>query len=64
LNRESTAVVIGDGTFIGVSSVILPNARLGKRCVIGANSVVTAGYYPDGSVLMGSPAQIIRKAKA
>jgi acetyltransferase-like isoleucine patch superfamily enzyme len=60
LNREPASVEIGENCFLGTGSVILPNVRLGRRCVVGANAVVTAGNYPDGSVLAGIPAKIIR----
>jgi serine acetyltransferase len=52
-------VEIGDGTFIGIGTVILPNVRIGRMCYIGANSVVTQSI-PDFSVAAGSPARIIR----
>lgn len=52
-------VSIGDHTWIGVGSIILPNVHIGKRCVIGANSVVLKDI-PDYSVAVGSPARVIR----
>jgi acetyltransferase-like isoleucine patch superfamily enzyme len=59
LNEESF-VEIGSGSFIGIGCTILPNVRIGKQCVIGANSVVTKSI-PDYSVAVGSPAIIIKK---
>jgi len=53
-------VVIGDGAWIGHGSVVLPGARIGKHCVIGANSVVT-GEIPDFSVAVGNPARVIKQ---
>ena len=52
-------VEIGDGTFVGMGSVILPNVRIGRRCYIGANSVV-ASDIPDYSMAAGTPARVIR----
>jgi len=57
---EDTFVEIGDGTFLGFASLIMPNVRIGKRCVIGAHSVVTSDV-PDYSVAIGSPARVIRR---
>lgn len=32
---------IGDGSYIGINAVIVDNVKIGKHCVIGANSVFT-----------------------
>jgi acetyltransferase-like isoleucine patch superfamily enzyme len=53
-------VSIGDGSWIGHGTVVLPGARIGKHVVIGANSVVT-GEIPDFSVAVGNPARVIRR---
>jgi len=58
LNEESF-VEIGDGTFLGFGAVVLPNVRIGRYCVIGANSCVTRDV-PDYSVAAGNPAVVIR----
>ncbi len=52
-------VHIGDGTLVG-ECVSIIGARIGKHCVIGANSVVTRDI-PDYSVAVGSPARVIKK---
>jgi carbonic anhydrase/acetyltransferase-like protein (isoleucine patch superfamily) len=52
---------IGDGTLIGIKSVILNGAEIGRNCVVGANSLVTEGKkIPDGSLVLGSPAKVVR----
>jgi acetyltransferase-like isoleucine patch superfamily enzyme len=53
-------VTIGDGSWIGYGSVVLPGASIGDHVVIGANSVVT-GEIPSYSVAVGSPAKVIRR---
>jgi acetyltransferase-like isoleucine patch superfamily enzyme len=53
------AVEIGDGSWIGENVAIL-GAKVGKHCVIGANSVVTHDI-PDYCVAVGSPAAVIKK---
>jgi acetyltransferase-like isoleucine patch superfamily enzyme len=55
----STYVVIGEGSFIGTKTIILPNVRIGKGCVVGAGSVVTRDI-PDFCVAFGSPAKVVR----
>lgn len=52
-------VSIGDGSYIGINSVIVGNVKIGKHCVIGANSTVTKDI-PDYSVAVGNPAKIIK----
>jgi carbonic anhydrase/acetyltransferase-like protein (isoleucine patch superfamily) len=52
---------IGDYSLIGINSVVLNGAKIGKYCVIGANSLITENMQiPDGSLVMGSPAKIIK----
>lgn len=53
-------VEIGDDTWIGGNVTILPGVHIGKRCVIGAGSLVTKDI-PDDSLAYGSPCRVIRK---
>ena len=54
---------IGDGSLIGMGSIVLNGAKIGKNCLIGAGSLVLQNQeIPDGSVAMGSPAKIRRAA--
>jgi len=55
---------IGDNTLMGIGSIVLNGAKIGRDCIVGANSLVTLGKrFPDGVLIMGSPAKIIRKLK-
>jgi acetyltransferase-like isoleucine patch superfamily enzyme len=54
-------VEIGEECKIYNNALILPGVILGKHCVVAANSVVREGLYPDFSILVGSPAVIIKK---
>ena len=49
---------IGEDTWIGNCSVVMAN--VGKKCVIGAGSVVTSPVE-DYSIVAGNPARLIRK---
>ena len=52
---------IGDGTLIGIKSVVMNGAKIGKNCLVGAGSLVTEGKeFPDGSMIMGTPAKVVR----
>jgi carbonic anhydrase/acetyltransferase-like protein (isoleucine patch superfamily) len=53
---------IGDGSLIGIKSVILNGAKIGKNCLIGAASFVGEGKeIPDGSLVLGTPGRIVRQ---
>ena len=56
---DDSFVEIGEGSFLGFGAVVLPNVRIGKHCVIGANSCVTRSV-PDYSVATGNPAIVVR----
>ena len=53
---------ISDDTLIGIGSTILNKAKIGKNCIIGANTLVTENkVIPDNSLVLGSPGKVIRK---
>ena len=51
---------IGDGSWLGYGTVVLPGATIGRHVVIGANSVVR-GEIPDFCVAAGNPAKVISR---
>ena len=53
-------VVIGEDTWIGNGSLIMAN--VGKKCIVGAGSVVTKDVE-DYSIVVGNPARVIKKRK-
>lgn len=59
IDSERSEVLIGAGSFIGFGATILPGARIGRNCMVGAGSVV-AGTIPDNSVAAGVPAKVLR----
>lgn len=53
---------VGDGSLIGIGAVVLNGAKIGKGCVVGAGALVTEGKeFPDGSMILGSPAKAVRE---
>ena len=40
-------------------------ARIGRHCLVGAGALVTEGKeFPDGSMILGSPARVVRPLSA
>jgi carbonic anhydrase/acetyltransferase-like protein (isoleucine patch superfamily) len=53
---------VGDESLIGIGAVVLNGARIGKHCLVGAGALVTEGKsFPDGSMILGSPAKVVRQ---
>lgn len=53
---------IGDGSLVGIGAVVLNGARIGKHCLVAAGALVTEGKsFPDGSLIVGSPAVVKRE---
>ncbi len=56
---------IGNDTLIGIQAVILNGARIGAQCLVGAGAVVTENkVFPDGSMILGAPARVVRQLSA
>ena len=53
------SVRIGEGCWIGERVCILPGITIGKKCVVGAGSIVTKNI-PDYCMVAGSPAKVIK----
>ena len=60
INDKSGDVVIEEDVWLGAGATILAGVRLGRGCIIGANSLVTKDV-PPYAVVAGSPAKIIKK---
>lgn len=52
---------IGDGTLVGIKSVVLNGAVIGEGCLIGANTLIPERkQIPPHSLVMGSPGRVVR----
>jgi carbonic anhydrase/acetyltransferase-like protein (isoleucine patch superfamily) len=53
--------MVGDNSLIGMGAILLNGAKVGKNSLVGAGALVTEGKeFPDGSLIVGSPARVIR----
>ena len=55
---------IGEGTLVGINSVVMNGARIGRNSLIGANSLIAEGKeIPEGVLVLGSPGKVVRDLK-
>lgn len=56
---------VGPNSLVGMGATILNGARIGANCLVGANALVTEGKeFPDGSLIVGAPARVVRSLDA
>jgi len=58
-NTPGEPVVIGQGSWIGVGAALLAGTRLGRNCVVGANSVCRGDQFPSHAVIGPEPAKLL-----
>lgn len=52
---------IGDNSLVGMGAIVLNGAKIGRNSLVGAGALVTEGKeFPDGSLIVGSPARAVR----
>lgn len=55
---------IGNNTTVGMGAIVLDGAKIGANSMVAAGSVVPPGKeFPDGSMIMGSPAKVAREMR-
>ncbi len=59
--NRSNSVSIGNSVWIGHDVSILPGAKIGDGCVIGAKSLVLGREYKPFNLLVGNPARVVRE---
>jgi carbonic anhydrase/acetyltransferase-like protein (isoleucine patch superfamily) len=59
------ACTVEDECLIGMGATILDGACIGARSIVGANALVKQGFScPPGSLVVGSPAKVVRQLTA
>jgi carbonic anhydrase/acetyltransferase-like protein (isoleucine patch superfamily) len=57
--------IVGEGSLIGIQSVVLNGAIIGKGCLVGAGALITERkVFADGSLILGAPAKVVRELSA
>jgi carbonic anhydrase/acetyltransferase-like protein (isoleucine patch superfamily) len=55
---------VGEGSLIGINSVVMNGARIGRSTLVGANTLIPEGKeIPDGVLVLGSPGKVVRDLK-
>jgi carbonic anhydrase/acetyltransferase-like protein (isoleucine patch superfamily) len=56
---------VGEGSLIGIQSVVLNAAVIGKGCLVAAGAIITERkVFPDGTLIMGAPGKVVRELNA
>ena len=64
VGRGVHGCTVGDNTLIGMGAIVLNGAKIGSDCIVGAGALVTGKMdAPDGSMILGSPAKVVRPLK-
>lgn len=58
----ASRISVGDAAWVGIGAIIRNGLRIGAKSLIGAGAVVTKDV-PEGVVVYGVPAKIIRKVQ-
>lgn len=52
---------VGRNTLIGMGALLLDGVEVGADCIVAASALLPGGkLYPAGSLIMGSPARVVR----
>ncbi len=55
------ACTVGDESLIGMACIVLDKVVIGRQCLVGAGALVVPGTkVPDGSLVLGAPAKVVR----
>ena len=55
---------VGEGSLVGINSVVMNGARIGEGTLVGANTLIAEGKeIPPGVLVLGSPGRVVRDLK-
>jgi len=55
---------VGEGSLVGINSVVMNGAHIGKGSLVGANTLIAEGKeIPDGVLVLGSPGKVVRELR-
>lgn len=64
-NAVLHACTIEDHVLVGMGAIIMDGAHIKSNSIVGAGAIVTQGKeFPEGSLIVGSPAHIVRELTA
>ena len=49
-------IYIGDHTFVGARSLLMPGTHIGNNCIVGGGTVAK-GFFEDNTIIFGNPAK-------
>jgi len=56
---------VGECSLVGIGSIVMNGAHIGMHSLVGAGALVTEGkQFPDGVLILGSPARVVRTLTA
>lgn len=56
---------VGNNSLIGIGATLMNGSCIGSNSIVGAHSLITEGkQYPDGVLIMGTPAKVVRPLRA
>ena len=65
IRGDKGPITIGDNVLVGMGAVVLDGARIANDCLVGAGALVTGKMdAPAGSMILGSPAKVVRPLTA
>ena len=61
-NAVLHACTVDDNVLIGMGAIVMDGAHIKKNSIVGAGAIVTQGKeFPEGSLILGSPAHVVRE---